>query len=58
MNRATVKKPRVGAPTKDPKLVKQPVSFKLAPDVIKFLREHPEPQSVLIERAIRAYYGI
>lgn len=34
------------------------VSYKLAPDVVAFLRENEKPASQLIENAVRNYYGI
>lgn len=34
------------------------VTYKLAPDVVDFLRENEKPASQLIENAIRSYYGI
>ena len=36
---------------------KIPVCYKLAPDVVKFLREHERPSSRLIEDAVRKFYG-
>ena len=36
---------------------KIPVCYKLAPDVVKFLREHEIPASRLIEEAVREFYG-
>ena len=33
------------------------VCYKLAPDVVKFLREHDSPASRLIEEAVRKFYG-
>ena len=37
---------------------KIPVCYKLAPDVVKFLREHDRPASRLIEDAVRAHYKV
>ena len=34
------------------------VSYKLAPDVVSFLRGNDRPASVLIEDAVRSYYQI
>ncbi len=34
------------------------VSYKLAPDVVDFLRSNDKPASQLIENAVREYYGI
>ena len=34
------------------------VCYKLAPDVVKFLREHDRPASRLIEDAVRAHYKV
>lgn len=34
------------------------VSYKLAPDVVEFLRLSEQPASQLIETAVRNYYGI
>ena len=36
---------------------KIPVCYKLAPDVVKFLRDHERPASRLIEDAVRKFYG-
>ena len=33
------------------------VCYRLAPDVVKFLREHERPASRLIEDAVRKFYG-
>ena len=35
---------------------KIPVCYKLAPDVVKFLRKHKRPASRLIEDAVRKFY--
>ena len=37
---------------------KIPVCYKLAPDVVKFLRDHERPASRLIEEAVRNFYGL
>lgn len=37
---------------------KKQVCYRLAPDVIKFLREHERPASRLIEDAVRNYYRL
>lgn len=34
------------------------VTYKLAPDVVDFLRGNEKPASQLIENAVRNYYGI
>jgi len=34
------------------------VSYKLAPDVVNFLRANEKPASQLIENAVRNYYDI
>lgn len=34
------------------------VCYRLAPDVVKFLREHDRPASRLIEDAVRAHYKV
>lgn len=34
------------------------VSYKLAPDVVEFLRSNEKPASQLIENAVREHYGI
>lgn len=33
------------------------VCYRLAPDVVKFLRDHERPASRLIEDAVRKFYG-
>lgn len=37
---------------------KAQVCYKLAPDVVRFLRDHERPASRLIEEAVRNFYGL
>ena len=47
---------RKGAGRKDEG--KTQVSYKLAPDVVSFLRLSDKPASVMIENAVRHYYNL